>query len=60
MSDELKQVIIYTDGAAVPNPGAGGYGTRTVRRSRLRAAGGESFAAAVFDALTSGSHVPRN
>ena len=26
MGDELKQVIIYTDGAAVPNPGAGGYG----------------------------------
>lgn len=26
MGDELKQIIIYTDGAAVPNPGAGGYG----------------------------------
>ena len=26
MGGELKQVIIYTDGAAVPNPGAGGYG----------------------------------
>lgn len=26
MGDELKQVTIYTDGAAVPNPGAGGYG----------------------------------
>lgn len=26
MGDEFKQVIIYTDGAAVPNPGAGGYG----------------------------------
>jgi ribonuclease HI len=26
VGDELKQVIIYTDGAAVPNPGAGGYG----------------------------------
>jgi len=26
VSDEVKHVIIYTDGAAVPNPGAGGYG----------------------------------
>ncbi len=24
--DELKEVIIYTDGAAAPNPGRGGYG----------------------------------
>jgi ribonuclease HI len=26
MSEELKQVIIYTDGACEPNPGPGGYG----------------------------------
>jgi ribonuclease HI len=26
VGDELKQVIIYTDGGAVPNPGAGAYG----------------------------------
>lgn len=26
MGDELKNITIYTDGAAVPNPGAGGYG----------------------------------
>ncbi len=25
-SPNLKQVTIFTDGAAVPNPGAGGYG----------------------------------
>ena len=24
--EDLKKVVIYTDGAAVPNPGAGGYG----------------------------------
>jgi len=26
MSEEFKEVIIYTDGAAEPNPGPGGYG----------------------------------
>ena len=26
MSEQLKQVIIYTDGACTGNPGAGGYG----------------------------------
>lgn len=26
MADELKNVVIYTDGAAEPNPGPGGYG----------------------------------
>ncbi|MEP0949525.1 RNase H family protein [Nodosilinea sp. FACHB-141] len=27
MSHPLKQVIIYTDGACIGNPGPGGYGT---------------------------------
>lgn len=35
MTDDLKQVIIYTDGACIGNPGPGGYGV-VLKRGRAR------------------------
>lgn len=41
MSDELKQVTIYTDGACEPNPGPGGYGVVLIYgRNRKEFSGG--------------------
>ena len=34
--DDLKEVIIYTDGACEPNPGPGGYGVVLIYGSRLK------------------------
>ncbi len=36
MSSELKQVTIYTDGAAEPNPGPGGYGVVLLYEKRRK------------------------
>lgn len=36
MNDELKHVLIYTDGGAEPNPGPGGYGVVLIRGDKRR------------------------
>ncbi len=36
MADEKKEVVIYTDGACEPNPGAGGYGAVLLFENRRR------------------------
>lgn len=36
MSDELKKVTIYTDGACIGNPGPGGYGVVLLHRNRRK------------------------
>lgn len=36
MSEELKEVTIYTDGAAEPNPGPGGYGVVLIYGNRRK------------------------
>ena len=36
MVDEKKEVVIYTDGACEPNPGAGGYGVVLLSENRRK------------------------
>jgi ribonuclease HI len=36
MADEKKEVVIYTDGACEPNPGAGGYGVVLLAENRRK------------------------
>jgi len=41
MGDEIRQVVIYTDGASEPNPGPGGYGVvLIIGRHRKELSGG--------------------
>jgi ribonuclease HI len=40
MADEKKEIVVYTDGACEPNPGAGGYGVVLLFEKRRKEVSG--------------------